>query len=117
MLLEIGVDDAPRVLVLAKADRIGAERRAELERRHPDAVLVSALTGEGITALRERLEEEFARTLREVELLIPYGEGGRLAELHQLAGDLEREDTPAGVRVHVRLPATVAARYRPFALA
>src|SRR5437868_9619344 len=49
VLLEIGVDDAPRVLVLAKADRIGAERRAELERRHPDAVLVSALTGEGIT--------------------------------------------------------------------
>ena len=36
---------------------------------------------------------------------MPYDEGGRLAELHELAGDLEREDTPDGVRVLVRLPA------------
>ena len=48
---------------------------------------------------------------------MPYGEGGRLAELHELAGDLEREDTPDGVRVLARLPAGVAARYAPFALA
>jgi GTPase len=54
--------------------------------------------------------------LSEVELLMPYEEGGRLAELHELAGDLEREDTPDGVRVLVRLPAGVAARYAPFAL-
>ena len=39
-----------------------------------------------------------------VELLVPYDEGGRLAELHALAGDLEREDTPDGVRVSARLP-------------
>ena len=63
-------------------------------------MLVSALTGEGIAELVERIEDEFARRLREVELLIPYDEGGRLAELHELAGDLEREDTPEGVRVH-----------------
>ena len=74
------------------------------------------MTGEGLPELTERIEDEFARTLRTVELLIPYDEGGRLAELHELAGDLEREDTPEGVRVLVRLPATVAARYEPFAL-
>ena len=116
VLHEIGADEAPRVLVLGKADLIDEERRAELANRHPDAVLVSALTGEGLPELTERIEDEFARTLRTVELLIPYDEGGRLAELHELAGDLEREDTPEGVRVLVRLPATVAARYEPFAL-
>ena len=57
------------------------------------------MTGEGIPALIERIEAEFARRLSEVELLVPYEEGGRLAELHELAGDLEREDTPDGVRV------------------
>jgi GTP-binding protein HflX len=51
-----------------------------------------------------------------VELLIPYDAGARLAELHALAGDLEREDTPDGVRVLARLPAPVAARYQGFAL-
>ena len=116
VLAEIGAIHAARLLVLAKADLIDDQRRAELARRHPDAVLVSAESGEGIEALTERIEDEFARTLRGVELLIPYGEGGRLAELHELAGDLEREDTPDGVRVWVRLPAPVAARYEPFTL-
>jgi GTP-binding protein HflX len=115
-LAEIGADTAPQVLVLAKADRIDADRRLELEFRHPDAVLVSAVTGEGLDALVAKVEEEFRQTLREVELLIPYDEGGRLAELHDLAGDLRRTETPDGVRIVARLPAAVAARYERFAL-
>jgi GTPase len=116
VLHEIGADEAPRLLVLAKADCLDEKRRAELAFRHRDAVPVSAVTGEGLPELIERIETEFARRLSEVELLVPYGEGGRLAELHELAGDLEREDTPEGVRVLVRLPASIAARYAPFAL-
>jgi GTP-binding protein HflX len=116
VLHEIGADEAPQVLVLAKADRMDADRRAELVHRHPGAVLVSALTGEGLDGLIERVEEEFARTLKPVELLIPYDEGARLAELHEIAGDLEREEMPDGVRVAARLPATVAARYSSFAV-
>jgi GTP-binding protein HflX len=116
VLHEIAADEAPQVLVLAKADRIDSERRSELQHRHPDAVLVSAVTGEGIDALTERIEDEFARTLQPVELLIPYEEGARLAELHEIAGDLEREEMADGVRVAARLPATVAARYSAFAV-
>ena len=116
VLGEIAADEAPRILVLAKADLIDDERRVELAHRHPDAMLVSAQTGEGIPALIERLQEEFERRLSEVELLVPYGDGGRLAELHELAGDLEREDTPDGVRVLARLPAAVAERFAEFAL-
>ncbi|MGA2926110.1 MAG: GTPase HflX [Solirubrobacteraceae bacterium] len=116
VLTEIGAVDAPRVLVLGKADLVDEDRRDELLRRHPGAVLVSAQTGEGIPELVARIEDEFIRTLREVRLLIPYDAGGRLAELHELAGDLEREETADGVRVVARLPAAVAARYEPFAL-
>jgi len=102
--------------VLAKADDIDDDRRLELSHRHPGALLVSAATGEGIPALVERIVAEFSRRLSEVELLVPYGEGGRLAELHEIAGDLEREDTPEGVRIIARLPDSVAARYAPYAL-
>jgi GTP-binding protein HflX len=116
VLHEIAADEAPRLLVLAKADRIDDERRAEVSHRHPGALLVSAVSGEGIPALIDRIAVEFARRLSDVELLVPYEEGGRLAELHELAGDLEREDTPEGVRVTARLPASVAARYASFAL-
>jgi GTP-binding protein HflX len=116
VLHEIGADEVPQLLVLSKADRIDEERRAELEHRHRDGVLVSGITGEGIDVLAQRIEDEFARTLREIELLIPYDEGGRLAELHEIAGDLEREETPEGVKVVARLPASLAGRYQPYAL-
>jgi GTPase len=116
VLNEIGADEAPRILVLAKADLIDTERREQLERRHPGAVIVSALTGEGIDQLVERIGREFVRTLERVELLVPYEQGARLAELHELDGELEREDTPEGVRVSARLPASIAARYERFAL-
>jgi GTP-binding protein HflX len=116
VLEEIGANDAPRVLVLCKADLIDEARRAELERVHRGAVLVSSLTGEGIDRLTTRIEDEFARTLQEVELLVPYGEAAQLAELHDLAGDLEREDTPEGTRIRARLPISAAERYARFSL-
>jgi GTP-binding protein HflX len=116
VLAEIGTGEQPRLLVLNKADAIDDDRRHELAFRHPDAVLVSGLTGEGLDALRERIHAEFARTLRDVELLVPYAEGQVLSELHQLAGDLERKETPEGVRVSIRLQTVVAERYDPWAL-
>jgi len=116
VLHEIQADEAPRLLVLSKVDQLSAERRTQLGHRHPGAIQVSAISGEGLDQLVERIESEFTRRLAEVELLVPYREGGSLAELHELAGDLEREDTPEGVRVSVRLPAAIAARFERFAL-
>jgi GTP-binding protein HflX len=116
VLEEIDAGGAARVVVLNKCDLLDADCRRELSHRHPDALQVSAATGEGLDALADRVEREFRRTLRSVELLIPYGEGGRLTELHDVAGELEREDTAEGVRVSARVPATVAARFERFAV-
>ncbi len=114
VLDEIGAGDRPRLLVLNKADAIGDERREELRFRHPDGILVSALSGEGLDGLGERIERAFRDTLRSVDLLLPFDEGGRLAELHEVAGELERTDTAEGVRVRGRVPATVAERFARF---
>jgi GTPase len=114
VLEEIGAGDRPRLLVLNKVDAVDAEGRAELGHRHRDGIGVSALTGEGLEALGDRVEEAFRATLREVELLLPYAEGGRLAELHDVAGELERTDTPEGVRVKALVPAGVAERFAAF---
>jgi GTPase len=116
VLEEIGAGDAPRLLALNKADLIDADRRRELGFRHPDGLLISAQTGEGVEAVGDGIERGFRRTLTPVELLIPYGEGGRLAELHDLASELEREDTAEGVRIAAWLPATAAARFERFAV-
>ena len=116
VLEEIGAGSSPRLLVLNKADLIDDERRRELSFRHPDAVLVSAQTGEGLETLQERIHEEFEKTLKDVELLVPYDQGGLLSELHDVAGEMEREDTAEGVRVSTRLHPVVAERYSRFAL-
>ncbi len=116
VLEEIGAGEAAQLLVLNKADLLDDQRRRELGFRHPDGILVSGATGEGLDALGERVQESFARTLRDVELLVPYDEGGRLAELHELADGLEREETAEGVHVTARVPASVAERYARFAV-
>jgi GTP-binding protein HflX len=116
VLEEIGVGDQPRILVLNKADKLDDERRHELAFRHGDASLVSAVTGEGLEELHERIADEFERQMRDVELLVPFSEGGTLSELHDVAGDLERTDTPDGVRVLARLPAVIAERFDRYAV-
>ena len=134
-LEEIGAGDRPRLLVLNKVDLLdepspgphGASQpgdpvasgatRDELRLRHPDAVLVSGATGEGLAELGDRIERELLHTLRKVELLVPYAEGGSLAELHEVAGEVSREDTPEGVRVRALVPARLAERFARFAVA
>jgi GTPase len=115
-LEEIGAGERPRLLVLNKVDQLDAEQRTGLSHRHPDAIQVSAITQEGFDDLQHAIEQAFARSLKSVELLLPYSEGGRLAELHDVAGDLHREDTAEGVHVVARLPVAVAERYARFSV-
>ena len=79
-------------------------------------MLVSAIDGEGLDELRERIEAAFAETLAEVELLIPYSEGGRLHELHEVAGDLERTEREDGVLVHAKVPVAELHRFDDLAV-
>jgi GTP-binding protein HflX len=114
VLGEIGAGDRPRLLALNKVDLLDEDDRRALSFRHPRAIQVSAATGEGLEELAEAIEARFLSSLRPMELLVPYGEGGRLSELHDLAGEMEREDTAEGVRVRARVPAGVAARFERF---
>src|SRR5207253_2684591 len=75
VLEEIGAGGASRLLVLNKCDLLDEERRRELSLRHPEALQASAVTREGLDELADRVEREFRRALRPVELLIPYNEG------------------------------------------
>jgi GTPase len=114
VLAEIGAGDRPRLLALNKVDLLSEEDRRGLSFRYPRAVQVSAATGEGLAELSDAIEARFLSSLRPMELLVPYGEGGRLSELHDLAGEMEREDTAEGVRVRARVPAGVASRFERF---
>jgi GTP-binding protein HflX len=116
VLEEIGAGEKPRLLVLKKIDLLSEEERREAELDHPDGVLVSAQEGEGLEALSERIEAAFEETLTEVELLIPYSEGGRLHELHEVAGELERTDREDGVLVCAKVPTAEMHRFSDLAV-
>jgi GTP-binding protein HflX len=97
--------------VLNKVDLLGEDERGDVLLRHPGATLVSALEGEGIDRLSKRIAGAFEDTLAEVDLLVPYSEGGRLSELHEVAGDLERTERADGVLVHARVPVAELHRF------
>jgi GTP-binding protein HflX len=117
VLEEIGAGEKPRLLVLNKADLLGERDREDVTIEHRGGALVSAVTGEGLDELRAGIERAFAETLAEVELLIPYSEGGRLHELHEVAGDLERTEREDGVLVRAKVPRAELHRFSDLAVA
>jgi GTP-binding protein HflX len=118
VLGEIGAAGLPIELVLNKVDAIDPLRRRRLENRFPEALQVSARSGEGLDELRERIAERFGERFELVRLLIPYDEGARLAELYALGTPVdERADRPEGVFVRARLPKREVRRFAPFLIA
>ena len=118
VLHDIGADDLPLELVLNKVDAVDPLRRRRLANRFPDALQVSALTGEGLDALRERIAERFSDRYEAVRLFLPYADGGKLAELYALGAPIEeREDRPEGVLVRARLPRRELRRFARYLVA
>jgi GTP-binding protein HflX len=116
VLEEIGAGAMPRIVAFNKIDLLDREGRRDLLVGRRGAIGVSAATGEGIGELLDATADAFARTLEPVELLIPYGEGATLNELHEIAGRLDREDRADGVHVRARVPSRLAHRFRAFAV-
>lgn len=114
VLDEIEAVDIPRLLVLNKIDRVDADQRAFLERTYPDAVPISALSGEGLDRLQRRIKDFFESRMQNVELFFPYGDGKSIGDIYRLGADVLMENTPEGVIVHARLFAEDAARFAKF---
>ncbi len=118
VLAEIGAGELPVELVLNKIDAVDSLRRRRLANRFPGALQVSAVTGEGLGHLGKRIAERFAERFETVRLLVPYEEGGKLAELYALGAPIdERIDRPEGVLVRARLPQSELRRFAPFLVA
>jgi len=118
VLREIGAGELPVELVLNKVDAVDPLHRRRLSNRFPDALQVSARTGEGLDGLRRKVAGRFAERFEPVRLLIPYNEGARLAELYALGAPVdERADRPEGVFIRARLPRKEVRRFAPYLIA
>jgi GTP-binding protein HflX len=118
VLAEIGAGEVPVELVLNKVDRLDTVSRRRVANRYPEALLVSAATGEGLDELRARIAERFADRFDEVRLLVPYDEGRVLSDLYALGAPIdERSDTDDGVLIRARLPHREVRRFAPYLVA
>jgi GTP-binding protein HflX len=111
VLTELDVLEKPHLLVLNQADLLDSDRRADLQRRHPEAVFTSALTGEGLDELRERIYELLDAEAQDIEFQLSAASqqtGKILAEIARhgrvISQDWSAEDdTEPVVRIHARL--------------
>jgi GTP-binding protein HflX len=118
VLHDIGAAELPLEIVVNKIDAVDPLKRRRLANRFPDAVQISALTGEGLDALRERIAERFADRFEAVHLLLPFEEGAKLAELYELGAPIEeRQDQPDGVYIRARLPRRELRRFASYLIA
>ncbi len=118
VLTEIGADELPVMVVLTKIDLVDPLARRRLGNRFPGAPQVSAHTGEGLEELQAAIAGHFAERFEAVRLLLPYEDGGKLAELYELGAPIdERIDKPEGVFVRARLGHADLRRFASFLVA
>jgi GTPase len=119
ILDDLGVGDKPSLLVLNKADLVSdpltmlaASSPGEAADLEEDAVVVSALSGFGLGALRARIARRLGQAVREVEVELPFS-AGRLVALFRRDGFLIREEHRThGTRLHGHLPERLIPLFR-----
>ncbi len=109
VLNSLGVpDDGGQLLIDVenKIDLLDDEQRAQVAarvERHESLIPLSAVSGEGITRLLERLDELLARADRTVTVRVPYADGALMAWLYDHGDVINRTDVDEGAEFQVRL--------------
>ncbi len=105
VLKELDCGHKPALLVLNKIDRVADHGElAVLSRKHPQAVAISAATGQGLDALREAVIEIIGQDFAEAEVETDAGNGKVLAYLAAHAEIHRQEYRDNRVRVRCHLP-------------
>jgi GTPase len=113
VLRDIGAGDVPELLVVNKIDAADPDRVHELT-TPPEALAVSAHTGEGVDKLLDAVGDRLRTLTAVTELEVPYDRGDVLAALHRDAEVLVEVHGDESTRVRARLGNAERARFGPF---
>ncbi|HET8927349.1 MAG TPA: GTPase HflX [Microbacterium sp.] len=111
---EVGARGIPEIVVFNKADLVDDDTRLVLRGLEPKALFVSSRTGEGIDALRAAIEEALPLPEVELHVLVPYDRGELVSAVHEQGMILSQEHREQGTLLHVRVPAVLGGRLRPY---
>ncbi len=113
VLEEIGAAGKPTLMVLNKTDRLNGGGNRFLE-RFPNAVGVSARTGDGLPALLAELNNQ-VRPVREfMELSVPHEASAVIARLHAVGQVVERDYDGEKAWFKARIPPHLHEEFAPF---
>jgi GTP-binding protein HflX len=107
----------PELLVINKVDTADQLQLARLRHLLPDAVFVSARSGIGMDRLREVIAQRLPRPHYELEVLLPYTEGGLAARIHEHGQVLAEEHRAEGTWLRARVSEDLAAALRDYRVA
>ena len=114
--LGLGEEDAPpRIEAWNKVDLLSAEERGRLveeAKRREDVVPISAVSGEGLDALRERMAECLRSNEQVHEVRLPASAGEKIAWLHARGEVLEQTLDHDEMQLSVRLSPDNWARFQ-----
>jgi len=115
VLEEIGATGKPTLMVFNKTDRVAEPGLLERIRgQHPQAVAVSAKTGDGFPALLSELGSRLRPVRDFVELEIPHDASALIARAHELGQVIERRYRGGHVRLKARIPPHLRGEFAPF---
>jgi GTP-binding protein HflX len=103
VLGEIGAATVRELVAVNKIDSLSEVAVARWRRRFPEAAFLSALQGEGVPELLQRVSEELPHPEIEVDLLVPYDRGDVVAALHAAGAVVSEEYLDDGTRLRARL--------------
>ncbi len=116
VLAEIGAADRAEQLVVNKIDRADPDTLAVLASQYPDAVFVSARTGEGLARLREVIDARLPTPQTEVNALIPWDRGDLVDRTHREGDLISLDHVGQGTEIRARVHADLAAQLAPYVL-
>src|ERR1700682_4035111 len=106
----VGAGKLPSLLILNKIDAVDISQKAVLKKEFPEAIAMSALNAKDIEALHSRLVSFFLDNMTEVELVVPYGKEGVLADIRKNVHVLSESYEEKGVCLKVKAnPGTLTA--------
>ena len=107
IITDLGITETPVIEVYNKCDLAGEDVRP----LKGESVCISALTGQGIPELLEKISEVLRRRKRPVMMLLPYDRAGLLAQLYNDAQVDSVDYTEGGISVQAVLTHDVWDKY------
>ena len=115
VLEELGAADKPRITALNKIDLLADPASVDTA-IYPNAVAVSAVTGQGLEALLAKIGEVLTEDMLYLRALVPYSRGDLLEQWRRRGRVLRQNETEEGTRVEGLAPRALMSVLGPYRL-